>query len=68
MQRYFHTYFEHTNMEPISNVIEKRNYIEQTNNVIVTQQELRHNKEQKRNVVLTSFLYVVRTCQNITFF
>ena len=35
-QRYFHMLFKRTNIKRNSNVIKKRNYMEQINNVIVT--------------------------------
>ena len=41
----------------------KRNYIEHINNcdVTVMQLKIRYNDEQRRNVILTLFLYVIQT-------
>ena len=40
--------------------------MEQIHHVIETKKKTHHNDEQKRNVIFSSFPYVIRIYQNIT--
>ena len=47
-------------------MIKKCNYIEQINNVYCNAIKIRHNDEQKQNIIVMLFPLVIQTYQNIT--